>query len=236
MNRLPFWVLMVSVVIVLCFAPSAPVRADGDDAADNGLTSRDIGPRVPASAAQTHPLAVGARVPRGITLTTIDGRPFDLDAAVASTPTVLIFYRGGWCPFCTRQMAQLSALEPRLKGLGYTLLAIGPDSPASLQKSKSEHDLNYTLLSDSDMVAAKKFGLAWRVSDADFAYMKDHGVDIEAASGRKHHLLPVPAAYVVDKQGVIRFAFTNPDFKVRVDPDKLYSAATSAMVDTLGGH
>jgi peroxiredoxin len=184
---------------------------------------------VAASADQTHPLGVGAALPPNLRPETINGKPFDLNKAVRSKPTVLIFYRGGWCPFCNIQMGQLAELEPQLKALGYQILAISADNPAHLKESVAKHQLTYTLLSDTDMAAAKAFGLAWHVDDTTYAQMKNHGVDLEAASGRTDHILPVPAAYVLDRKGVIKFAYANPDFKVRVNPDDLLKAAQAAL-------
>lgn len=184
---------------------------------------------VAASADQTHPLTVGATLPPNLQPATIEGKPFDLDKAVRSKPTVLIFYRGGWCPFCNMQMGQLEEIEPKLEALGYQILAISADNPAHLKESIAKHQLTYTLLSDTDMAAAKAFGLAFRVDDATYAQMKNHNVDLEAASGRTDHILPVPAAYVLDRKGVIKFAYANPDFKVRVNPDDLLQAAKGAL-------
>lgn len=209
---------VVAVILVAFFLPAVTA------ASPQTTTAYDNFP-VASSADQTHPLAVGAKIPPGIVLTAIDGKPFNLDRAIHSKPTILIFYRGSWCPFCNIQMGQLEPLQPQLIALGYQTLAISPDLPKNLQTSVAKHQLTYTLLSDSDMVAAKAFGLAFTVDAPTIARMATHGVDLEEASGRTHHELPVPAAYVVDRAGVIRFAYTNPDFHVRVDPDALLAAA-----------
>ena len=89
----------------------------------------------------------------------------------------------------------------------------------------------FELLSDSDMDAARAFGLAFKVDDALVeTYKTQYGIDLEASSGRTHHELPVPAAYVVDQAGMIRFAFVNPDYKVRVDSEKLLDEARDRSV------
>lgn len=182
-------------------------------------------PTVAAAAEQARPLRVGQSVPANSTLTDIDGKPFDLNHAIASKPTVLIFYRGGWCPFCNNQMSHLEEIEPQLESEGYQLLAISPDKPESLKASIAKHTLTYTLLSDSSMNVTTAFGLAYKVDDDMMAKMKTFGVDLDAATGNSLHELPVPAAYVIDKTGVIRFEYANPDFRVRVNPDDLMAAA-----------
>lgn len=166
-------------------------------------------------------------VPDG-TLTTIDGKKVSLRTLIAKKPSVLIFYRGGWCPFCNMQMGQLVKIEPELEKMGYQILAISPDRPEKLKESLDKHQINYTLLSDSSMEVTKKFGLAYKVSEETLSKMKSFGEDLDTATGNHLHLLPVPAAYVVDTMNDIYFVYYNPDIKVRVNPDDLLKAAKEA--------
>jgi peroxiredoxin len=181
-----------------------------------------------SSAAEAEPLRVGDRVPDGI-LFQMDGKEVHLSKLIASKPSVLIFYRGGWCPFCNLQMGQLVALEPELAKMGYQILGITPDSTASLKASLEKHKINYTLLSDASMELTRDFGLAYHMGDAMVAKLKEYGNDIEASTGNRLHELPVPAAFVVDTHGKIHFVYSNPDFKVRVDPEALKQAAEKAL-------
>ncbi|MGX7835986.1 redoxin domain-containing protein, partial [Campylobacter fetus subsp. venerealis] len=79
------------------------------------------------------------------------------------------------------------------------------DRPERLYASLSEPDIHYTLLSDAEMTASRAFGVAYRLDDAALAKYGEYGIDLEAASGQKHHELPVPAVFIVDSQGLIRF-------------------------------
>lgn len=184
-----------------------------------------------ASAADVNPLAAGDNLP-AVVLKTVSGQPFDLKAEVAKKPTVLIFYRGGWCPFCNRQMSGLQGIVKDLQDSGYQLLAISPDSPIELGKSIEKHSLTYTLLSDSDAKAIRAFGLAFRVDDGTYGRMLSFGVDLEKASGEKHHDLPVPAVYIVGMDGVIQFVHYDPDFKKRMDPAEIVKEAKLAVGKT----
>jgi len=175
------------------------------------------------------PLGVGEPIPT-VTLTTVEGKPFDLRNSVAAQPTVLIFYRGGWCPYCSGHLMELGKIEPDLKALGYQILAVSPDRPAELAHSIEKQSLEYTLLSDSDMLAARSFGLAFRVDDATVdLYKTKYKIDLEASSGQTHHELPVPAAYILDTKGTIRYVFTDTDYKVRVEGDVLLKEAKAAL-------
>lgn len=97
------------------------------------------------------PLPVGTKIPAASTVMTMDGEPFDLNAAVTSQPTVLIFYRGGWCPYCNAHLRELQQSVPALTEMGYQLLAISPDAPAELSSLEKDANLSYELLSDKDV-------------------------------------------------------------------------------------
>jgi peroxiredoxin len=180
------------------------------------------------SPGNVHPLGVGDTAPGG-PLRGLDGKTVKLRDLIHAKPTVLIFYRGSWCPYCNLQMEQLMKLEPRLLALGYQILAISPDKPENLGQSLEKHKLNYTLLSDSPFHVIRAFGLAYQVDPETVEKMKAFHVDLQAASGEPHNWLPVPAAYVLDTKGGIHFSYHNTDIKVRVDPEKLYEAAKSAL-------
>ena len=187
---------------------------------------------VPTQAEGVHPILVGQSLPKMV-LKTPDGHAFDVNAAVAGKPTVLIFYRGGWCPFCNRHLAQLQGLQPQLKALGYQILAISPDRPAKLQEASQAKGLHYQLLSDSDMGAAKSLGIAFKVEEATVdLYKNQYNIDLEGDSGQTHHMLPVPSVFVAGTDGVIAFSYVNPNYKVRLSADVLMAAAKAGVEPT----
>jgi peroxiredoxin len=179
------------------------------------------------ASAEIKPLMSGESIPSA-TLKTAEGVDFDLQAAIAKQPTVLIFYRGGWCPYCNRHLAALQDLDPQLRELGYQIIAISPDRPSELAKSAEGGHLSYTLLSDSNVEAATAFGLVFTVDDATIERYKGHNIDLEASSGESHHKLPIPAVFIVGTDGVIDFAHANEDYKKRIESDVLLNAATEA--------
>lgn len=171
------------------------------------------------------PLKVGDSIPASL-LRTQDGVEVNLRDLVSDKPSVLIFYRGGWCPFCVRHLEGLAGIEKDLRESGAQLMAISMDQPSKLRETPHRERLSYQLLSDSDATAAQAFGIAFKVDDATFEkYRNSYQIDLEAASGRTHHLLPHPAVFVVDTSGVIRFAHVNPDYRSRLEPAKILAAA-----------
>jgi peroxiredoxin len=174
-----------------------------------------------ATQSNSAPLQEGDSIP-DVKLRTETNQEVSLRKLVAEKPTVLIFYRGGWCPFCTRHLSDLAGIEEDLKKAGAQLLAISMDQPSKLRETPNRDKLDYRLLSDSEAVAAKAFGIAFQVED-DLVkkYKESYQIDLEAASGQSHHLLPHPAVFVADTKGTIRFAYVNSDYKVRLEPAKI---------------
>ena len=181
-------------------------------------------PEVPPDPAAVVPLPVGSAMPAAV-VRNPDGTERRIGPGPLSRPTVLIFYRGGWCPYCNRHLGALKKIEPQLIKLGYELLFLSADRPEILFSSLKEPDVRYTLLSDASMSAARAYHVAYHLDAAAMAKYGEYGVDLEAASGQSHHQLPVPAVFIIDRTGVIRFVYANPDYTVRITPDALLDAA-----------
>ena len=177
------------------------------------------------SAEETHPLAAGGAAPE-FTARNADGSDFVFDPGALERPAMLIFYRGGWCPYCNAHLAELRHVVPELEQRGMNVYFLSADSPENLASALhgDAEGLDYTLLSDARLSAAEAFGLAFRISEDYYQAAKDYGVDLEEASGETHHALPVPAVYVIDADGVIHFAHANPDYTQRLGNNELRAA------------
>lgn len=177
----------------------------------------------PKQSTDISPLLIGEKIP-AVKVPAADGRLYDLNAAVCQKPTILIFYRGGWCPFCNRELAGIQSIQTNLVKLGYQIIAISTDSPRNLSKSAEKNQLTYTLLSDADLAVSKKFGLAF---EAPVAYSKT----LETGSDGKNvnKLLPVPSVFILDKKGVIQFEYINPDYRQRISPELMIAVAETLI-------
>jgi len=174
------------------------------------------------------PLKKGDSIP-DVTVRNEDNKELNLKKLVAEKPTVLIFYRGGWCPFCNRHLSALMDIQEDLKTAGVQMLAISIDQPSKLKETPKHDELGYLLLSDSDATVAEAFGIAFTVpDDLVTMYKEKYGIDLEAASGRTHHKLPHPAVFVIRQDGTIQFEYVNEDYKVRLEPQKILAAAKAA--------
>lgn len=171
------------------------------------------------------PLLIGETIPTA-SLMDASGKKFDLNAAVAAKPTILIFYRGGWCPFCSKQLSGLQAIAPDLEKQGYQLIAVSTDKPEGLMQSASKEKLSYTLLSDADLNLSKQFGIAFKAP-------KGYWEMLPKTTGGMNTdlLLPVPSVFILDRKGAIRFEYINPDFKQRLSAELLTAVTQSIKKD-----
>ena len=176
------------------------------------------------SAEQAQPLMAGMMAPSFEVRTAAD-EPFAFDPLAMEKPVVLTFFRGGWCPYCNLHLSELRKAEASLKKMGFDVWFISIDKPGVLQESLDTPDIGYTLFSDSKLEATRAFGLAFRVDDATNERYLGFGIDLEAASGENHHVLPVPATFIIGTDGVISFAYANPKYVTRLHPDVLLAAA-----------
>jgi peroxiredoxin len=174
---------------------------------------------IPVKPTDVSPLLIGEAIPT-VVIPAADGKSYDLNQKISNKPTILVFYRGGWCPFCNKELAGLQAIQDDLVKMGYQLIAISTDSPENLTKSIGKHQLSYTLLSDADLSVSKQFGIAFKAPAA-------YGNTLIAGSNGKNidKLLPVPSVFILDQKGLIQFEYINPDFKQRIGSDLLQSVA-----------
>jgi len=194
METVLFYRSTALLALVLIGAGSGPLRAQAPSPAGVavGTVAPDgigitVGPSPTAGAlpkgpwvdeAVIQPLKAGSKMPAGCVVQTAAGRSFDLNAAVARQPTVLIFYRGGWCPFCNAHLRQLQDSVDSLQSMGYQMLAISSDTPEALRRTLTQDKLSYELLSDSQVKVAGKFGLRYQANEATLTMLKSHSAPI----------------------------------------------------------
>jgi len=185
---------------------------------------KDVAPTAEAA----NPLMAGLMAP-AFSVPASEGALYEFDPSNLQRPVVLIFYRGGWCPWCNRQLSALRAAEQEILDMGYEILFMSADREEILQSSLKADDIKYVLLSDNEMEVARDYGVAFHVNDETVKRYLNAGIDLEAASGYAHHILPVPATFVIGTDGMIKFTYANPDYRVRVHPELLVTAARLAL-------
>jgi peroxiredoxin len=201
--------------------PAAPSADATPLSPSQALPRKAAAPPVAASAEDIKPLAPGTAAPNPAVKTPA-GESVPLASALGPGVTMVIFYRGGWCPYCNTHLGEIAGMADELAERGVTVLALSPDSPEKLADAKPDANAGYTLLSDSAFEAAKAFGVAFRVDDETNAKLKGYGIALGEWSGNdSERVLPVPAVFLVDANGTIQFTHTNPDYRRRLSPSEL---------------
>lgn len=156
------------------------------------------------------PLLIGEKIPN-TELSSVDGKKVETDK-VFDKKTVLVVYRGGWCPYCNRQLADMQDIEKDILELGYQIVAISPDSPKFLKETESKDKLNYALYSDSEGKLSQAIGIA---------YKKEKGKLDKYSEGKNPGFLPVPTVYVLNEKQEIEFMYINPNYATRLKGELL---------------
>lgn len=186
---------------------------------------------VALTAAAIQPLQAGDAAPR-FSVETVDNERFDFDPRKLHRPVILIAFRGGWCPFCNMHLADLRYAIPEIRDMNIDVLFLSGDRSELLLKSLSREvqesieGLGYTVLSDANAEAAIALGIAFRATDETIRRRREKGEDIENSSMARHGVLPVPAVFAINREGIITYAHANPDYKVRLSSEELVMVAS----------
>ncbi|MDQ2794169.1 MAG: AhpC/TSA family protein [Bacteroidota bacterium] len=174
----------------------------------------------PALAQMTAPLtasalAVGDRAP-AFKGTDAAGRPVELARLLKKGPVVLYFYRGQWCPYCSKELSQLQDSLAVLTRQGAQVVVVTPETAENIGKTVAKTKATFPIVHDQDFAIMKAYHTAFTVDPATVAKYKGFGVDLQQANGAATEVLPVPATYIIGRDGRIRFAYFNPDYRQRV--------------------
>jgi len=178
------------------------------------------------TAEETQPLQAGTPAPR-FEVRTVDNEPFVFDPENLERPALLITFRGGWCPFCNMHLSELNQVIDDIHAMGVDVLFLSGDRPELLYSSLSRETqddiagLPYTILSDADVQAAVALGIAFKSSQATLDRRNQRGQDVEGSSMVNHGVLPVPAVFAIDRDGMIAFVHADPNYRVRIPTEDL---------------
>ena len=160
-------------------------------------------------------------------LPNVRGGSTQLSERLKQGPVVLSFYRGGWCPFCNLEFKALSDILPEIENKGASLVGISPELPDESLSTIEKHNLPFEVLSDVGNKIANKYGLVMTVYEELRPLYKQWGIDVPAANGDDSYQLPVPATYVIKKDGSIQACYVNKDYTMRMEPTDILAALES---------
>lgn len=176
-----------------------------------------------ASGLADQALGVGASAP-SFALPSAAGPQVALDDLLAEGPVVLTFYRGSWCPYCNIVLQALQRHHDAITARGARLVAVSPQIPDESLSLAEKHALAFDVLSDIGSDVAKQYGIAFDLSAELAAAYRRLGFDLQHVNAGHARTLPFPATYVIDRSGVIRWAFVDTDYRVRAEPADIVAA------------
>jgi peroxiredoxin len=169
-------------------------------------------------------LQPGAQLPDGELLDVV-GRPTTLVDTLAGKPAVIVFYRGGWCPYCNIALRTYQAqLVPALDERGISLIAISPQTPDGSMSTRETKQLTFTVLSDPGNLIARQLGILTRPSDGARAAQLELGLDLTQVNADGTTGLPMPTVVIADAAGVIRWIDVHRDYTTRTEPGQILQA------------
>jgi len=169
-------------------------------------------------------LPVGAQAPE-FALNDSKGRLVRLQDMLALGPLVVKFFRGRWCPYCVTELEAWRDLYGQLRERGALMVAIGPQTEQQNDFMVSQHGLPFAVLRDPGCALAEKFGVAYTVPE----YLREHYlsilINVPFVNGEASWRLPLPATYVIGRDGRVVLAEAHADFRVRPEPEEAMKAA-----------
>ena len=171
----------------------------------------------------SHALRVGGAFPDFL-LPDAEGRLVSRNDLLAHGPAVVSFFRGTWCPYCAVTLDALQEDLPRIEAQGATLVAVTPETGGLALEMKRRHQAGFTVLADVDQGLAMACGVVFRVPEAYRRLLESRDIDLAKRQGNAAWFLPVPATFVLDRAGIVRWAFVDVDFTRRAEPDDVLAA------------
>jgi len=175
-------------------------------------------------------LKVGDRAP-AIVLNNAKGETVDVAALLKKGPVIVTFYRGGWCPYCNFELKAYQEILPEITAAGASLVAISPEKPDDTLSTTEKNALAFEVLSDVGQKIGRAFGLVYDFTEELKIAYQGFKLDIPARNGTPDEwALPVSATYVIDRNGMIMYAYTDPDYRDRADPREILKVLSKRAV------
>ena len=169
-------------------------------------------------------IKIGQKAP-SFELPNAEGKSISLDSLLDKGPLVVTFYRGDWCPYCNLQLRALQARLDEIQALGATLIAISPQVPDGSMTKNEISEMEFTVLSDQDAKVASQYGVAWEVPEFLLEHMRvDRELDLEKINNGNANILPIPATFILDSNGMVTWRYVNVDYRTRSEPDEIIKA------------
>ncbi|KLU06117.1 peroxiredoxin [Rhodopirellula islandica] len=218
-------------------------QARADEPAGTNLSSQlkemevNSTKRYPAQVLKTFQNAVGQVRATGIeesakqvgddaidaTLSGWDENQVTLSDVWSETPVILMWYRGGWCPYCNLQLRAMQEQLSAIEGAGAKLIVLTPEIPEKAKETAESNDLEMLVLYDQKSEVARKYGIMFDLPESILPVYRDK-FQLAERNDNEAMELPLAATYVIDTNGKISYAFVDADYKKRAEPADVIAA------------
>ena len=144
-------------------------------------------------------------------------------------PVLIVFYRGEWCPFCNLALLGLQKHLDDFIAKGVTVVAISPELPNQSLTAVEKNKLKFQVLSDIGNQFARKLGLVWKQPETLRPLFEQLGFDLKTRNGDDSFEVPIPATLLVDRNGIVKNTYINPNYQKRLETE-----VALAWADELG--
>jgi peroxiredoxin len=136
---------------------------------------------------------------------------------------VLFFYRGQWCPYCNKHIQQLQDSLQLLTAKGAYVIGVTPETGENIAKTVDKTHASFSMVSDKGYAIMKAYDVNYIMAQDQVIKYKSYGIDLEANNGNTDHMLPVPATYVIGKDGKLTYVHFDKDYRKRASIKTLLS-------------
>lgn len=239
--------LAAATLALACGRPSTNAETTATSASDATMRAPSVAPRASAHAPptpmETTPtdkaklgtlapgtgVGVGAKVPSAHAQD-LQGRDVSIEELVSKGPLLLAFYRGGWCPYCNFEIRALTQAFPEYQKRGVLPVAVSVDRIEEAARTNAVYHIPFPVLSDPELSFIRGFHVENQVDDATIEKMRSFGVDLDGYSGKAHHTIAIPALFLIDRQGIVRWAHDDPTYTVRPTTGQILAAIDAAQL------
>ncbi len=150
-----------------------------------------------------------------------NGKQISLKDILKNGEVVVIFYRGQWCPYCKKQLSHLNDSLSYITAKGASIIAITPETVDNIKKTINNTKATFSIVEDKGLAIMKSYKVNFALDNKTIETYKKYGIDFNVANGDNGANLPIPATYIIGKNGKIKYVFFNADYTKRASVENI---------------
>ena len=152
-----------------------------------------------------------------------NGKTVELNKLIKSGSVVIVFYRGEWCPYCNKQLMELEDSLALITSKEASIIAVSPEKQENITKTIQKTKATYSIISDDSLKIMSAYKVAFELDEQTNEKYKKWGINLSDKNGNNGNNLPVPAVYIINKEGKITYRYFDVNYKKRVSVSEILS-------------